>query len=222
MATYMDKGNTGNVLPSPYKLDTPTQQLFNVTVPKMSPPSVMPKKTPTPSTSYSGSSGGGGGYSGGGGGVGTSSTGQVSTMAAPAPSIEAFLGSDASYQAQVAALNKALADYQAQMGTQQNQYNTNYASNIAQLGQDRTVGLADQQNDYTGRGLLHSGLYGKAAGDLNTQFDTRQSDLARARADFLANLGLDFNNFRSEQNLTQQKAKQDAIARRAAQYGALA
>jgi len=217
----MDKGNTGPApLPSPYKPGTKTQTIFNTTTPKFSPPAVV-KKSPTPSPSYGGGGGGGGGYTGGGGAVGANATGQVSA-AAPAPSIDAYLGADSGYQAQVAALNKALADYQAQMGVQTNQYNTNYAGNVAQLGQDRTQGLSDQQNDYTGRGLLHSGLYGKAAGDLGTQFDTRQADLSRARSDFLANLGLDFGNFKSEQNLTQTKAKQDAIARRAAQYGAIA
>jgi hypothetical protein len=171
-----------------------------------------------PSTNYGGSTGGtGGGYSGGG--VGSNATGQVSQVA---PTIESFLGADTQYQSQLAALNKALADYQAQMGMQSNQYQTNYASNLNQLGTDRKVGMDDQMNDYTGRGLFHSGLFGKAAGDLSTQFDNRQSDLSRARADFLANLGLDFNNFRSQQNITSQQAKSDAISRRAAQYGTLA
>lgn len=174
---------------------------------KPPPPTRMPSRAPVPSRTYS---------SGGGGGVGANATGQVSV---PVPSLAAFLGSDTGYQSQVAALHKALADYQAQMGMQKNQYNTNFAANISQLGTDRTQGMANQQNDYTSRGLLHSGLYGKAAGDLTSQFDQRQSDLERARADFLANLGLDYNNFRSQQNLTAQKAKQDAIARRAAKYG---
>jgi hypothetical protein len=222
MAQFYDAGNSRppkpTPLPSPYKPGTPTQVLFGTTMPAL-PKAKPPAPTTMPSTpTYSG-----GGYSGGSGGVGISSSGQVSNVApAPIPSINQFLGADAGYQSQLAAIQKALADYQAQMGTQTNQYETNYASNLNQLGQDRTLGLADQQNDYTGRGLLHSGLYGKAAGDLTTQYDTKQADLGRARSDFLANLGLDFNNFKSQQDITGQRAKQDAIARRAAQYGVLA
>jgi len=220
MAQFYDAGNSRppkpTPLPSPYKSGTPTQVLFGTTMP------AMPKaKPPAPSVMPSAPSYSGGG--GGGGGVGISSSGQVSNVAPAAPpSLDQFLGSDSGYQSQLAAIQKALADYQAQMGTQKTQYETNYASNLNQLGQDRTMGLADQQNDYTGRGLLHSGLYGKAAGDLTTQYDTKQSDLGRARSDFLANLGLDFNNFKSQEDITQQRAKQDAIARRAAQYGVLA
>lgn len=173
------------------------------------------------------SSGGGGGrnYGGGGGGVGSNRTGSISNYAPPPPppappTLEAFSAKDSTYQSQLAALKKALADYQAQQGQAKTQYLTSYAGDRKTLGENRTQGLDDLGNDFASRGLLQSGLYADSLSDLNSDFDKRQSALDQARAAFLASQGSDFTNFTSEQQLAQQKALQEAAARRAAQYGA--
>ena len=176
----------------------------------------------------------GGGYSGGGGvnyggggggGVGSNRYGNISNFAPtppPAPprppSLEAFSAKDSTYQSQLSALKKALADYMAQQGQSKTQYLTGYTSDRDTLGKNRTQGLSDLENDYASRGLLQSGLYADSMSDLNTDFDKRQAALDQARAAFLAQQTSDLTNFKSEQQLTQQKALQEAAARRAAQY----
>lgn len=166
-------------------------------------------------------------YSGGsGGGVGSSRTGGISNFAPapppkpPAPpSLGAFSAKDSTYQSQLSALKKALADYMSQQGNSKTQYLTSYAGDAKTLGENRTQGLGDLENDYASRGLLQSGLYADSLSDLNADFDKRQAALDQARAAFLQQQTGDLTNFKSEQQLTQQRALQEAAARRAAQYG---
>jgi len=177
---------------------------------------------PAPSKSVSSGGGGGGGGSisgGGGGGTGFSSGGQLGTGMAPVPDIGTFLSGDPTYQSQLAALNKALADYRAQMQDSENQYNVSYTGNTRDLGTQRGLGQTDLGNDYASRGLYESGLQAKAMGDLLDMFARRQSDLDTNKANFLSNTNRDYGNFQSENNLSGEKAKQDALNRRAAQLG---
>lgn len=168
------------------------------------------------------------GYSGGRG-VGSNATGHISSFAPPPPppppappappSLDAFSAKDSTYQNQLAALKKALADYSAQQGQAKTQYLTGYAGDLDSLKTNRTQGLQNLEDDYASRGLLQSGLYANSLSNLNTDFDKRQAALDQARAAFLAQQSNDFTNFQSEQQLTQQQALQAAAARRAAQYG---
>jgi hypothetical protein len=170
---------------------------------------------------YSSSGGGGGGYSGGS--TGSNSTGQVSSLAAPTtppiPTESAFLGKDSTYLAQMAAMNKALADYRAQMGQSQNQYNTDYASRLNDMNINRQQSLENQADDFASRGMYVSGVYGRDRSDLLGQFSRRQADMDTSRANFLAGLQNDYSNYQSDQQVSMTQAKQDALSRRAAQYG---
>jgi len=67
--------------------------------------------------------------------------------------------------------------------------------------------------------MFISGLYGRANSDLLGDFARRRSDMDTARANYLAGLQTDLANFQDQQQLDQTKAKQDAINRRAMQYG---
>lgn len=185
----------------------------------------MPKPAAPRPTAGPAYGGGGGGM--GGGGVGSNRSGHISSFAAPAapppppapPNLQQFSAKDSTYQNQLSALKKALADYMAQQGQAQTQYLTGYTGDLDTLKQNRTQGLGDLENDYASRGLLQSGLYADSLSDLNTDYDKRQSALEQAKAAFLANQGSDLTNFKSEQQITQQRALQEAAARRAAQYG---
>lgn len=106
----------------------------------------------------------------------------------------------------------------AQQGTAKTQYLTSYAGDVDTLKGNRTNALSDLENDYASRGLLQSGLYADSLSDVNTDFDKRQSALEQAKAAFISGLSGDLTNFQSEQDLTRQKALQEAAARRAAQY----
>lgn len=180
--------------------------------------------------------GGGGGFSGGprlnyqpsGRSIGSNTQGRISAVAPPPPapppapkppSIDQWLAGDTTYGGQMSASKKALADYLAQMTSQQNQYNTDYERNTMALGDQEKLATTDTENDYAARGMSTSGLYLKALADLKADYDKREGGLAEGRAAFLANLGSGKTNFMSQQQIEQAKYKQDAINRRAAQYG---
>lgn len=184
------------------------------------------------SSSHHRSSGGGGGggasYSGhsnggssGGKSTGSNSTGQVSTMAAQPtiPSASDYLGKDSTYLAQQAQIQKALADYRAQMGQQEDQYNGDFASRVNDFGIRKTQAVTDQGDDYASRGMYVSGLYGKANSDLLGQFSRQAADMEAAKANWFAGVNNDYANYQDEQGIAMTKAKQDAMARRASQYG---
>ena len=180
------------------------------------------KSYKAPSRSYSsGKSYSSKSYSGGGSSssVGSSATGRISAAAPKPPSLADYLGTDSAFVQQKAALAKAMSDYKAQQGQSQTQYLTGYTGDLDTLGKNRTSSLGDLENDYAGRGLLQSGLYADSMSDMNTDYDKRQSALEQAKAAFLAQLSGDLTNFTSEQDLTLARAKQEAAARRTAQYG---
>jgi hypothetical protein len=134
-------------------------------------------------------------------------------------SINDWLNQDSTYQSQEAALKKALTDYIAQQGVAQNQYNTDYASRVNDLGIQKTRGLEDQGNDFASRGMYFSGLYGRDLSNLVGDYARRQSDMDTAKSNYVANLATDLGNYQDQQQLTETNAKQNAIARRAANYG---
>ena len=181
--------------------------------------------------------------SGGGGStaprISSNPTGQMSTtmvqpaaVAPPAmpsiPTEDDFLGGDTTYLSQQAALKAALENYMSQMDQQKSQYGTDYTAKVDQLGYDlndpsnargmfkRSIG--DQENDFASRGLLQSGLFGNARDELNSDFQSRANDMLRAKTQFETGLGTDLTNFQSEQGLTLDRARADALARRAAQF----
>ena len=79
--------------------------------------------------------------------------------------------------------------------------------------------MSELENDFASRGLLQSGLYADSRADLTGDYDRRNSALEQAKAQYIAGLTNDLSNFQSEQDLTKQRALQEAAARRAAQYG---
>lgn len=172
------------------------------------------------------SSGGGGGYGGNRGNtlqarppVGNTPGGTVARTVAPPPpkppiSVADFISGDNTYQTQNTAYRKALADYAAQMKAEQGKYNGEYGAQVNQLGLDRTQSLEDLQNDYAGRGLLTSGVYADATGDLNKKFDTSLADLARAKTAYMDDLTTGQTNFSATQKAMLDKAYQDALNRR--------
>jgi hypothetical protein len=177
------------------------------------------------SSKSSGRSSGGGGGGGGGGGsyltsTGTGGLGVAAEAPAPViPGINDFLSGDDTYQSQVAAFTKALANYQSQMGERQGEYNQDFTRRLSDLNLNEQRSTTDQADDYAGRGIYLSGLYGKARGDLEQDFDNREGDMTLAKNQFLSGLNRDFTNFSEENNLDREKAKQDAISRRALRYG---
>jgi hypothetical protein len=116
-------------------------------------------------------------------------------------------------------MRKAYADFLASQTNDKTQYQNQYGLNVKSLGEDRTKGFDDLLNDYAGRGLLNSGVYGKAYADLQTDYDARQTQLDTQRQAYLQDLATNLGNFKGDQATATTSAKQEALARRAAKYG---
>ena len=154
--------------------------------------------------------------------VGNSATGTVAPVAAPAPppmSVEDWLAQDTTWKSQQDQFNKAWSDYQAQALQSENQYRTGYTADVNKLKTARTQAGQELESDFASRALLGSGIYAKAYTDYVNDYDARQKALDTGLSDFLANLTSQKQNYKSEQDLSLEKAKQDAINRRAASLG---
>jgi hypothetical protein len=135
------------------------------------------------------------------------------------PSIEQFLAGDTTYMGQNADLQKAMANFDTQQGQQSQQYGQEYNLNKGNLASALTEANTAMANDYGSRGMMNSGLYGQAYADQQTEYNGRQAALDNARTQFLSDQTAGKTNFTADQGLTAEKARQDAINRRAAGLG---
>lgn len=136
-----------------------------------------------------------------------------------ASAADKWLAGDTTYQQQLANYQKSLSDYLAQYNRQTSITNRDYGDMIRQLNMQGTQDRIDQQNDFAGRGILRSGVFAKALGDYNTQFNDKMKNLQTGQQDKLGDLSMQKTNFQRQLNLEEQAAKQDALRRRAAQLG---
>lgn len=190
--------------------------------------------------------GGGGGnpglYSGGGdpgmfgGGAPMAAMSSVAPAVTP-PSEEDYLAGDGSYQSQYAALKGALERYIADSDLQRTNYNNDYTSSLRDLGYTEGQGGApgswnwtdqltasgkayqNQLNDFAGRNMLQSQGYADAATDLERMFNQQYQQTATNKTNFMTGLDRELANYKGENTASQQAARAEAIARRAAQYG---
>lgn len=136
----------------------------------------------------------------------------------PPPGNATFLRSDSTYQKQMAAYAKALADFQADQGLARTDYETGYQQNFRDIGLAKGDAAESLENDYASRGLLKSSLYNTALGDLNQQYQNQYTDLSKQRTGFLDQLGQELGKYKNEQSVQQQNAMQEALRRRAEKY----
>ena len=140
-------------------------------------------------------------------------------MAKKQSALAKWLAGDTTYQQQLANFNKSLTDYNAQYNRQSSMTKRDYAEMIRALNQQGTQDREDQQNDFAGRGILRSGVFAKALGDYNTEFNGKMKNLQTGQSDKLGDLAMGRTNFNRQLNLEKQAAKQDAIRRRSAKLG---
>lgn len=175
-----------------------------------------------------------GGTDFGGGGGDT----MMSTMSAEAPAIsdEDYLAGESGYQAQLAALMRALSDYTADDTAQRTKYAGDYSEATKNLGwrdpdgdgpgagnwdlEDLNTasgrGYQNQINDFASRGMLQSSLYGEANDNFMRSMNDQLGSMGQAKTDFLSDRDRQLNSFKGENTLSQQQARAEAIARRAA------
>lgn len=133
--------------------------------------------------------------------------------------LDRWLAGDTTYQQQLAQYNKTKADYQTQAQRQRGITERDYAETERGLNRQGQQDRVDQQNDFAGRGILHSGVFAKALGDYNTDFNTKMKNLLTGRQDKLDELGLGETNFLRQLQLEMDTSRQDALRRRAARLG---
>lgn len=165
--------------------------------------------TTGPSGKYSRSSGGGGRPS-------------APPPAAPGPmqtDPNAWLGSDVPYQDQLRQLQLALSNFNADVTRRQGDIGTQYETSNKAMQDQKGIDLKNMEADWAGRGLLRSGLYAGAVGDYNKEFDQRIADLLSGRDRSLAQLLQEQNQFKTQQELDAQAAREQALRRRSESLG---
>lgn len=189
-----------------------------------------PLSYPVSQPSYSGGYDGGGGYGGG------FDMGGMAPVVA-APNEEDYLAGDSSYQTQIAALKGALDRYTADSTLQRTNYTTDYGKSLRDLGY--TEGLngqpgqwnwddvltasgrayQNQLNDFASRGMLQSQGYADANEGLQRQLGQQYDQMLTNKTNFMTDLDRQLANYQAENTSSQQAARAESIARRAAQYG---
>lgn len=136
-----------------------------------------------------------------------------------APDLNTFLNQDSGYQQQMSEFGNALQQFLADITRRKGSLQTDYDSSVKAMGDQKVLDLKGLEDSYGSRGIIHSGLYGKAVGDYNNEFDTRSQQLAKGETDALSGLDQQQGQFQSQQQLQQEAARQAAIRRRADTYG---
>lgn len=146
-------------------------------------------------------------------------SGPIAPVAPPPPSLEEWLNMDAGYQQQLRDFANALAQFNADVTRRRGDLEMNFGNSKKAMEDQKVKDLDLMEDDYGARGILRSGLYGKAVTDYNTEFGNRMTDLQTQQNQALGDLTSEQNRYTSQQELQKQAAREDAIRRRAAQYG---
>lgn len=134
------------------------------------------------------------------------------------PDINKFLAGDSTYQKQLAAFGKSLADFKADQGIDTADYNTNYNNSYRDIGLAKTDASSHLEDDYASRGLLKSGLYNTALGELNQQYQNQYNDLGTQKTNYLAGLAQELNKYNNGLGVQKGNAYNEAVRRRQEQY----
>jgi hypothetical protein len=132
--------------------------------------------------------------------------------------IEAYLGTDAEYQQALSGGNRALKDYLSELGRRRGEAGTQFGQTKGSMERDRRRSLDDMREEFASRGLIHSGLFGKEQGDFQEKFSEQVNALEQQQAGLMGDLLSQETNYRRENDLARQQAKQEALLRRAQKY----
>jgi hypothetical protein len=133
--------------------------------------------------------------------------------------INAFLNSDAGYQQSLREFGKAMQDFSADATRRKGNLESDYGTSKKALEDQRGLDLQALQDDYGARGLIRSGLYSDANAKYETEYGARQTDLSNRQNQALQALLQEQQQFQSASDVKQQTAKEQALRRRAEQYG---
>lgn len=135
------------------------------------------------------------------------------------PSVGRFLNRDTGYQQQLRDLARTFSDFEADVTRRRGGLKTETAESRRALGQQRGKDLEALEEDFGSRGLVRSGLYAGAVGDYESEFGERMTDLESRLKEALAQLEQERGQFGGKQKAERQRAREQAIRRRAEKYG---
>ena len=133
--------------------------------------------------------------------------------------INKWLGGDEVYQDAISALTKSLEQFRVQNKQSRGYLTEDRDEAIENLLRQKRIDESNMQGDYAARGLVNSGLFGKANSDYLTNFQTVRGDLGRDYRRNIADLLQELSQFRQNVGTEKQMARTEAIRRRAAQLG---
>jgi hypothetical protein len=134
---------------------------------------------------------------------------------APSNDINAYLTNDPTYQQQMAGINQALSNYQAQNNQSVTAQKLSNAQSVANMQEAERQADINLQENFGARGMIHSGQYAVGQGLQNNEYTQQFNQQSTTNQNSLAGFQNDLANFQQQQLLAQQQARQDAINRRA-------
>lgn len=129
-----------------------------------------------------------------------------------------WLAKDSEYQDQLRQFGRTWTDFLADVGIKKARVGTDYQTGKSRMADQRLKDLDVFKNDYAGRGMLHSGLYGARLGDYEKDYGQNVADLDKEHQRLIQDIGMEQSQFQREQELAKERARKAAAARRAAQF----
>lgn len=150
--------------------------------------------------------------------VGSTATGQVANgvQGQPSDPINPYMGLDTTYLDQLRNFQSQMADFQADAGLRRQQSQEDYELALHQLERQQEKDSEANMDDFSGRGILRSGLYAESVGDMNRDYADRETTLQRGLTRALSSIDQEGMQLQRQQNRATEQAKLDAIRRRAA------
>lgn len=147
------------------------------------------------------------------------------------PSESKYLKSDAGYLQETGDLKSQYARFLSNLKAAESDYETNFNTALRNLGyqggkwneSDRLSqygsAMRNQLEDFTGRGMRDSTFFLDARGDQQASFNRRLAEQQDARQQQLASYGRQREDAAATKESAMERARRDALLRRAARYG---
>lgn len=133
--------------------------------------------------------------------------------------LEQYLRGDVDYQQQLRDLNRAASQFISEITRQKGKVEGEFGTSKKKLETQRGRDLTSLKDDFSGRGILFSGLYGGKVGEYEQDYQTALGDLGRQRTNLLGDIASEQRRYELEKKMTEEASRREAIRRRAAKAG---
>ena len=132
--------------------------------------------------------------------------------------LDRYLAGDSTYQQTLRGNKRTLADFLSELARRRGEAGTQFNKTQASMNRDAEDQLNDLREEFASRGTIQSGLYGKAQGNFREKFAEQIDALNQQQTGLLSDLLSQETNYRRENSLANEAARQEAILRRAEKY----